>query len=251
MNGLSLLALLGAVIAALVAYRVGVRHGSRIALAREPFRMTSGDLAREKTSADARASQASTDGGAVASAESAPARNARDEASPAGPLPGTCDVAMPVATTGMEMARLVRSYAAEADRLRAMLRSAHAGDHARVLADAERARLHRELADAHGETARYRQIVVDIENNTPPPLLDGPGTPDDLKLIVGVGPVLERMLQQLGITTYRQIAWWTDRDIDEIDARLAEFPGRIRRDGWVTQARELHQSKYGQPPART
>jgi len=69
-----------------------------------------------------------------------------------------------------------------------------------------------------------------------------------LKLIVGVGPMLERMLYQLGVTTYRQIARWSERDIDDIDARLHEFPGRIRRDAWVTQARALHQSKYGAPP---
>lgn len=115
---------------------------------------------------------------------------------------------------------------------------------------AERHALFRALADARGDTARYRQLVIDLENNAPPPLLDGPGAPDDLKLIVGIGPVLERMLQQLGIARYRQIARWGDRDIDEFDARLAEFPGRIRRDGWVTQARSLHQSKYGEalPP---
>jgi predicted flap endonuclease-1-like 5' DNA nuclease len=73
---------------------------------------------------------------------------------------------------------------------------------------------------------------------------------DDLKLIVGIGPVLERMLHRLGVSTFRQIAHWSDREIDEIDAKLPEFPGRIRRDGWVTQARELHQSKYGETPAR-
>jgi len=56
------------------------------------------------------------------------------------------------------------------------------------------------------------------------------------------------MLYQLGIGTYRQIAHWSERDIDEFDARLAEFPGRIRRDEWVTQARALHASKYGTPP---
>ena len=120
--------------------------------------------------------------------------------------------------------------------------------HLRELAEERRA-LHRELAASRADTARYRQIVVDIENNAPPPLLDGPGAPDDLKLIVGVGPVLERMLQQLGIATYRQIARWSERDIDEFDAKLPEFHGRIRRDGWVTQARELHQSKYGEPPS--
>ncbi|HEY2818050.1 MAG TPA: hypothetical protein VGK44_13075 [Casimicrobiaceae bacterium] len=109
----------------------------------------------------------------------------------------------------------------------------------------DRHRLFRALAAAREETARFRQLLIDLENNAPPPLLDSPTAPDDLKLIVGIGPVLERMLQQLGVSTYRQIARWTERDIDEFDARLPEFPGRIRRDAWVTQARELHHSKYG------
>lgn len=108
----------------------------------------------------------------------------------------------------------------------------------------ERHRLFDVLATTRAELARYRQLVIDIENNAPPPLLGGRGTPDDLKLIVGIGPVLERMLHQLGITTYRQIARWSERDIDEFDARLHEFPGRIRRDAWVTQARALHQSLH-------
>jgi predicted flap endonuclease-1-like 5' DNA nuclease len=117
----------------------------------------------------------------------------------------------------------------------------------RALAE-ERRKLFAELADARADVARYRQIVIDIEHNAPPPLLDAPGTPDDLKLIVGIGPVIERMLYQLGIGTYRQIARWTERDIDDFNARLAEFPGRIRRDAWVTQARALHVGKYGNPP---
>jgi len=144
-----------------------------------------------------------------------------------------------------ERARLIRSYEAEA----AVLRHASAAhDAARAQLEAfaeERRRMFGQVADAQGEIARYRALVVSLEDNAPPPLLDGPGTPDDLKLIVGVGPVLERMLQQLGIATYRQIARWSERDIDDYDAKLAEFPGRIRRDGWVTQARSLHQSKYG------
>jgi predicted flap endonuclease-1-like 5' DNA nuclease len=110
----------------------------------------------------------------------------------------------------------------------------------------EREQLFRELADARGESARYRQIVIDIENNAPPPILAGVGEPDDLKLIVGVGPVLERMLHNLGVTTFRQIARWTEREIADFDAKLPEFPGRIQRDQWVTQARALHESKYGQ-----
>ena len=54
----------------------------------------------------------------------------------------------------------------------------------------DRRSLLREVANARGEIARYRQIVIDIERNAPPPLLDAPGTPDDLKLIVGIGPVI-------------------------------------------------------------
>jgi predicted flap endonuclease-1-like 5' DNA nuclease len=148
-----------------------------------------------------------------------------------------------------ERARLIRSYEAEAHALRLGLERAGAGRLARDEEGADRRQAALDLAAARADVARYRQLVVDIENNAPPPLM-GPGAPDDLKLIVGVGPVLERMLHQLGVTTFRQIAYWSEHDIDVFDAKLHEFPGRIRRDGWVTQARALHQSKYGEalPP---
>jgi predicted flap endonuclease-1-like 5' DNA nuclease len=112
----------------------------------------------------------------------------------------------------------------------------------------DRAKLFAALADAPAQTARWRQIVVDIERNAPPPLLDAPNTPDDLKLIVGVGPAIERVLYRSGIATYRQIARLSEREIDAIERTLAEFPGRIRRDGWVAQARSLHLAKYGTNP---
>lgn len=147
-----------------------------------------------------------------------------------------------------ERARLIPVHDAERSRLDEELaieraRARHLGE----LAE-DRRTLFGMLAAAHEDTARYRQLVIDIENDAPPPLLGGRGTPDDLKLIVGIGPVLERMLHQLGVTTYRQIARWSERDIDEYDARLSEFPGRIRRDAWVTQARALHQSLHGESP---
>jgi predicted flap endonuclease-1-like 5' DNA nuclease len=105
-----------------------------------------------------------------------------------------------------------------------------------------------ELTRTRAELARYRALVIDIENNAPPPILQGAGEPDDLKLIVGIGPVLERMLRALGVTSFRQIARWSPREIAEFDARLPEFPGRIERDQWVTQARALHEAKYGEDP---
>ncbi len=112
----------------------------------------------------------------------------------------------------------------------------------------ERRRLLEQNAALRAESAEYRQILVDVENHAPPPILAG--ATDDLKLIVGVGPVLERLLHKYGVTTFRQIANWGDRDIDEFDVRLEEFHGRVRRDDWVTQARELHYQKYGERLAK-
>lgn len=65
------------------------------------------------------------------------------------------------------------------------------------------------------------------------------GGRDDLKRIRGIGPKLESVLNGMGITTYAEIASWTEARVDEIDEKL-HFHGRIRRDGWVEQARRLN-----------
>ncbi len=149
---------------------------------------------------------------------------------------------------GAEKARIIRSRDSEAAMLRAELAARDPSAHAAVRDGDERERLSDELAASRAESARYRQLVIDIENRAPPPILAGVGEPDDLKLIVGIGPVLERMLHGLGITQFRQIAHWSERDAADFDAKLPEFPGRIQRDQWITQARELHRSKYGERP---
>ena len=61
---------------------------------------------------------------------------------------------------------------------------------------------------------------------------------DDLKTLSGVGPALEKKLLEAGITSFAQIAAWTDADIAEMDEKLS-FKGRIQREGWVEQAKEL------------
>jgi predicted flap endonuclease-1-like 5' DNA nuclease len=142
-----------------------------------------------------------------------------------------------------EKARIIRSFESET----ALLRQ-RPPEPAPPLTGPDARDARRELDDARAEAARYRQLVIDIENNAPPPILQGAAEPDDLKLIVGVGPVLERMLRNLGIGTFRQIARWSARDVAEFDAKLPEFSGRIERDQWVTQARALHESKYGESP---
>lgn len=62
---------------------------------------------------------------------------------------------------------------------------------------------------------------------------------DDLSRIKGVGPKLVALLGTLGVTTYAEIAAWSDADLDAIDARLGAFAGRPRRDNWVEQCRFL------------
>lgn len=64
------------------------------------------------------------------------------------------------------------------------------------------------------------------------------GDGDDLKKISGVGPALEKKLNDLGITTFEQVANFTADDIEKVDDALS-FKGRIERDDWVSQARAL------------
>ncbi len=63
--------------------------------------------------------------------------------------------------------------------------------------------------------------------------------PDDLKLIKGVGPVLETMLHGLGYFHFDQIAAWSPEEVAWVDENLEGFHGRVTRDGWVEQARQL------------
>lgn len=68
---------------------------------------------------------------------------------------------------------------------------------------------------------------------------------DDLKLIHGIGPALEKLLHKLGIYFFKQIAAWDAADIDYVDAHLERFKGRIRQENWVDSAKEEHFKKYG------
>lgn len=61
---------------------------------------------------------------------------------------------------------------------------------------------------------------------------------DDLKRIRGIGVLIEKRLNAIGIRRYEQIANWTSGDIDRV-SRMLEFKGRIERESWVEQARIL------------
>ena len=64
------------------------------------------------------------------------------------------------------------------------------------------------------------------------------GDGDDLSTISGVGPVIVGKLNDAGITTFAQIAAWSDADVEAIEEKLS-FKGRVGREDWIAQAKEL------------
>ena len=62
--------------------------------------------------------------------------------------------------------------------------------------------------------------------------------PEDLTLLVGIGPKLAAALAERGVTRFSQIAAWTEADLAEIDKAL-DLKGRAVRDAWVAQAKRF------------
>lgn len=77
-------------------------------------------------------------------------------------------------------------------------------------------------------------------NNHPSSGLQPPRGTDDLQLIKGVGPAIERTLHDLGIFSFDQIARISESDINRVAERLKGFRSRIYREDWIGQARTLH-----------
>ena len=62
---------------------------------------------------------------------------------------------------------------------------------------------------------------------------------DDLQVIKGIGPFIEEKLNALGIYTYLQISKMTSKLEDTVNEAIEFFPGRVKRDQWVAQAKIL------------
>ena len=100
-------------------------------------------------------------------------------------------------------------------------------------------------ADQSSETAPSEPAPV-VEPATSPgpeaaPEAAASAEMNDLKVINGVGPAIERKLNEAGIFSYRQIAGWNEQDIDRVEATVlsGRFAGKIRREDWVGQAKSL------------
>jgi predicted flap endonuclease-1-like 5' DNA nuclease len=61
---------------------------------------------------------------------------------------------------------------------------------------------------------------------------------DDLTKIKGIKSVLSTHLHTYGIRTFRQIADWTDADVEAF-SEILSFKDRAKRDHWVQQAKDL------------
>ena len=77
-----------------------------------------------------------------------------------------------------------------------------------------------------------------LEDKNRPAAIAKPKTPDDLKMISGVGPKIEGILHSLGIYTFAQVASWKKAEREWVDGYL-RFKGRIDREDWVAQAKAL------------
>lgn len=99
---------------------------------------------------------------------------------------------------------------------------------------------------ASGDGEALLKTVQEIARRTAGDMVELPD--DDLKTIKGIGPKLEALLKQLGITSYRQIANFQDSDIQYVAAAIRSFPDRITRDNWMDGATREHEKKYGEAP---
>ncbi|MGV8939169.1 MAG: NADH-quinone oxidoreductase subunit NuoE [Allorhizobium sp.] len=77
-----------------------------------------------------------------------------------------------------------------------------------------------------------------LDDKNRPAGIEKPAAADDLKMISGVGPKIEGILNGLGIFTFAQLSGWTLAEREWVDGYL-NFKGRIERDDWVKQADAL------------
>lgn len=96
-----------------------------------------------------------------------------------------------------------------------------------------------------GEISRLRKQVSELEKVREKKLFETPDEKDDLKKISGIGQVLEQMLNRIGITTFQQIARFTEQDVKQVDETFQVFQGRIVRDNWIGGAQVEYKKKYG------
>ena len=131
----------------------------------------------------------------------------------------TCNATVASLTAELESAR---SDAAAAQQASSSLEVELAAAKARI----------EELEGADDPTVNWKQGLTTL--GTP-----GAAHKDDLKVVNGIGPKMEELLNSFGIQSWEQLAWLSPDEVQRVDDALQEFPGRIERDEWVPQANDL------------
>ena len=231
-------------------YYIGGLIGGWLRAAKSRVELAAANLAEdERLAAAAKADEDARRAAAARAAEDAriaAAARAAEDARIAAAARAAEDARMAAAAQAAEDARLAaQAKAAEDARLAA---EAKAAEDARVAAEAQAAEDARLAAAAKAaQDAREAELAAQV----PPPMVidDHPGDkpsgheaapeqPDDLKRIRGIGPQNEGRLHGLGIWHFSQIAAWTPENVEWVTSYLA-FHGRIEREHWIEQAREL------------
>lgn len=95
---------------------------------------------------------------------------------------------------------------------------------------AKKAKPAKKAADANNASAaKPVEAVASVKAKT---------SGDDLTKLSGVGPAMLKKLNTVNISTLEQVAAWTSEDVAAIDEKLS-LKGRIEREGWIQQAKEL------------
>jgi predicted flap endonuclease-1-like 5' DNA nuclease len=129
-----------------------------------------------------------------------------------------------------------RAAAAEA-RVRDLEAAQDTGDTRVTALEEERRTLAERVRTLEEELARSRAAPTAKPSPSQAPMATT-NAPDDLTRIRGIGPKLAQKLGSMGITRFSQLAGLSREEIARIDAAI-DFPGRIARERWVEQAREL------------
>jgi len=110
-----------------------------------------------------------------------------------------------------------------------------------VAAQEEVSRLRRQNDDLSRSLAAARKDNDETVESAPSAAEPETGTPvphNDLLVIRGLGPKAAAALREGGVTSFEQIAAWTDEDVAQWDGQL-NARGRITRNDWVGQAKAL------------
>ncbi|MGJ5207284.1 cell envelope biogenesis protein TolA [Bradyrhizobium sp. HKCCYLR20261] len=135
-----------------------------------------------------------------------------------------------VARAEAEAQRLAAEATAKAEADRVAAEAAAKAEAERVAAEAE--------AEQFASAVAASSAPMAAADDRPPALPAPDGSADDLKLIKGIGPKNERVLNDIGVHHFSQIAEWTPAHADWVGHHMA-FPGRIEREHWIAQAKLL------------